>query len=100
MTQPASPATPLDSLRNVGPQSVAMLATLGIRSVEDLEAAGTVAVYHRLKAAFPKRVTLMSLYALEAGLMELDVLVLPPEIKDALRAAAAVPPLRDDPARR
>jgi hypothetical protein len=80
--------TPLTSLRNIGPRSSQWLQNVGIRSVEDLIAAGVVDAYLRAKAAYPDQVSLNLLYALQGGLLEIPWQDLPPEMKEILRREA------------
>jgi hypothetical protein len=48
---------PVALLRNIGPKSATMLALSGISTIEEeLRLLGAVRAYHRLKAAFPKRI--------------------------------------------
>lgn len=78
--------TRLSSLRNIGSTSEKWLHEVGIRTIDDLRKVGVVEAYQRLKAAFPDGVTLNLLYALEAGLLDIDWRSLPHERKAELRA--------------
>jgi len=62
---------PLLSLRNLGPVSVPWLEAVGVRSGDDLARVGPVEAYLRAKAAYPERVTLNLLYALQGALLDL-----------------------------
>ena len=77
---------PLTSLLNIGAQSAHWLALVGILEVADLERIGVVAAYCRVKRAFPNRVTLNLLYALQGGLLNVILTELPSELKANLRA--------------
>ncbi len=79
---------PPSSLKNLGPKGDAWLAEIGVHTVADLKRLGPVEVYRRLKAARPRQVNLMALYAMVAGLMGLHVNDLPPDLKDQLRQEA------------
>lgn len=61
----------LSSLRNLGPQSQAMLAQAGITSEADLKRLGAVMAYARTKAVCPKA-SLNLLWALEGALSGRD----------------------------
>ena len=56
-----------DKLRNIGPKSAAWLRQVGLRTREDLAAAGTVEAFMRVKRAGFKP-TLNLLYAIEGAL--------------------------------
>ena len=75
----------LAGLRNIGPTTAAWLADIGISTVEDLDALGSVATYRRLKAARPAQVTIVALYALEAALLDIAWTDLPPDRRKQLR---------------
>lgn len=81
--------SPLLQVRNLGPMSAYMLAEAGIQSVEDLRELGAVEAYARLKFAFGRRIGLNALWALDAGLADIDWRSLPPERKAELRASLA-----------
>lgn len=70
----------------LGPQSTQWLAAAGLPSLADVERVGVVEAYRRVKAVFPDRVTLNLLYGLQAALLKISWLDLPPEMKAALRA--------------
>jgi DNA transformation protein len=46
---------------------------------------GVVATYKRVKAAYPEKVSLNLLYALQAALLDLPWNELPPDIKEELK---------------
>jgi DNA transformation protein and related proteins len=77
--------TPPDRLRNLGAKSSQWLAAVGIHTQEDLMAIGAVDAYLRVRAAFPDRVSLNLLWALEGALLGLPWTEIPPELKDDLR---------------
>lgn len=56
-------------LRNIGPKSAAWLRQVGLRTREDLEAAGPVEAYMRVRRA-GFRPSLNLLYALEGALLD------------------------------
>ena len=77
--------TPPDRLRNIGTTSSQWLAAVGIHTEDDLVAIGAVDADLRVRAAFPNRVSLNLLWALEGALLDLPWTELPPELKDDLR---------------
>ena len=58
-----------DKMRNIGPKSAAWLRQVGLRTREDLAAAGTVEAFMRVKRAGFKP-TLNLLYAIEGALQD------------------------------
>lgn len=60
-------AEPIESLANLGPKSAEMLASVGITTMEQLRARGSVAAYAKAKRA-GKNVSLNLLWALEGAL--------------------------------
>lgn len=73
------------SLRNLGKVSDELLADIGIHTAEQIQELGAVAVYLRLKRAYPDFTTLNVLWALEGALTDTDWRHLPEERKEALR---------------
>ncbi|GAB3341254.1 TfoX/Sxy family protein [Marilutibacter aestuarii] len=59
----------LPKLRNIGPKSAAWLKQVGLHSLEDLQAAGPVEAYMRIKRAGFKP-TMNLLYAIEGALCD------------------------------
>jgi DNA transformation protein and related proteins len=55
-------------LPNLGPKSVSMLAEAGIRTIGELEAAGVVSAYARVKFLHPRSASKNLLWSLAAGL--------------------------------
>lgn len=89
-------------LRNIGPKSAAWLRQVGLRTEEDLRAAGAIDAFMRVKRA-GFRPSLNLLYALEGALQDCHW----QEVTEARRremvaavevAAAALPPPRGRPA--
>lgn len=81
--------SPFLQVRNLGPMSAYMLAEAGIESVEDLRALGAVEAYARLRFAFGRRISLNALWALDAGLADIDWRTLPEHRKAELKVALA-----------
>jgi len=59
----------IESLANLGPKSAAMLANVGVTTLEELRALGAVAAYIRAKRAGHNKVSLNLLWALEGALI-------------------------------
>ena len=76
-----------DKLRNVGPKSAAWLRQVGLRTREDLEAAGPVEAYMRVRRA-GFRPSLNLLYALEGALLDCHWQEVPDERRKELVEAA------------
>lgn len=77
-------ATPISSLRNLGPRVEEYMAKAGIHSAEELRAIGYLQGYLRVRALQPKIMNRMALYAIYGALTDQDCMRLPREIKDAL----------------
>ena len=78
----------LISLRNIGSKSAQYLKAVGIQTAEDLSEIGAVEGYHRTKAAFPDKVSLNMLYALQGALLDVPWNELPPDLAVKLRQEA------------
>ena len=72
-------------MKNLGPKSSEWLASVGIHTLDDVVALGVVETYKRVKAAYPKQVSLNLLYGLQAALLDLPWNELPADIKAALK---------------
>ena len=89
-------------LRNIGPKSAAWLRQVGLRTRADLEAAGTVDAFMRVKrAGFKPSMNL--LYALEGALLDCHWQEVPRArreqlVAEAEAAIALLPPPRGRPA--
>ena len=81
-------ASDLIRLKNIGPASVRQLREIGIEDESALRKLGAIAVYRRLKHAFPREVSVVMLYALEGALRGCHWNQLPPGVKQKLQAAA------------
>jgi DNA transformation protein and related proteins len=79
---------PISSLPGVGPVTQGWLEEVGIRTVSDLKAVGSVEAYRQLKFMLPRRVSLNALYGLEAALRGCHWLDLPQDVKRALQQEA------------
>jgi len=89
-------------MRNIGPKSAAWLRQVGLRTLEDLAAVGTVEAYMRVKrAGFKPGLNL--LYAIEGALLDCHWQDVPEERRQELilaadAATALLPPPRNRPA--
>jgi len=75
-------------MRNIGPVTRRRLAAIGVHTLADLRAMGSVAAYARMRFENPHGLSLNALYGLEAAILDIDWRALTPETKAALRAAA------------
>jgi DNA transformation protein and related proteins len=72
-------------VKNLGPKSREWLASVGVHTLDDVVNLGVVETYRRVKAAYPKKVSLNLLYGLQAALLDLPWNELPPDIKQELK---------------
>ncbi|MEO5628717.1 MAG: TfoX/Sxy family protein [Thermomonas sp.] len=89
-------------MRNIGPKSAAWLRQVGLRSLEDIAALGTVEAFMKVRRAGFKP-SLNLLYALEGALLDCHWQEVPDERRTELVAAAEaaiamLPPPRGRPA--
>jgi DNA transformation protein and related proteins len=80
--------TDVAQLKNIGPASAQWLHAVGISTRADLKRVGAVEAWRRAKSAFPERVTIVLLYALEGVLADTTWTKLPEEVRAELRAEA------------
>ena len=89
-------------MRNIGPKSAAWLRQVGLRTLEDLTAVGTVEAFMRVRrAGFKPGLNL--LYAIEGALLDCHWQEVPDERRQELilaadAATAQLPPPRNRPA--
>jgi len=89
-------------MRNIGPKSAAWLRQVGLRTLEDIAAIGTVEAFMRVKrAGFKPGLNL--LYAIEGALLDCHWQEVPEERRQELilaadAATALLPPPRNRPA--
>ncbi|MCP3136820.1 TfoX/Sxy family DNA transformation protein [Pyxidicoccus xibeiensis] len=84
----ASGAGTTASLLNLGTRTSERLRTVGIADEATLRAVGATEAYRRLKAAFPRQVSAVALYALHGALTNTHWNDFPPEVKAQMRARA------------
>jgi DNA transformation protein and related proteins len=80
--------TDVAQLKNIGPASAQWLHAVGISTRADLKRVGAVEAWRRAKSAFPERVTIVLLYALEGALMDIPWNALPEDVRANLRDTA------------
>ena len=78
----------LTALKNIGEVTAGWLESIGIHDSQDLEGIGAVEAYRRVKAAYPERVSLNCLYALQGALLDIHWNTLPPQLREDLRGQA------------
>src|SRR5687767_3749298 len=78
----------ISSLPGIGPVTQGWLEEVGVHTVADLRAIGSVEAYRRLKFMLPRQVSLNALYGLEAGLRGCHWLDLPHDVRRALQQEA------------
>jgi len=76
---------PIETLRNLGAASGEAMRAVGIRTIGDLERIGAVAAFKLVKRVRPDA-TLNWLWAMAAGLKDMDLRELSAESKDRLRS--------------
>lgn len=91
-----------EKMRNIGPKSAAWLRQVGLRTRADLEAAGALEAFMRVKRAGFKP-SLNLLYALEGALLDCHWQEVPEQrrselVQAAEAAIAKLPPPRNRPA--
>ena len=74
----------IEELRNIGPKTAKWLRNINISTLDELEEAGALNTFRRLKARFPRKVTLNALWGLQAALLDLPWQEIPAEIKQTL----------------
>ncbi len=79
------PDEPVVKLKNLGPKTAEKLNLVGIKTIDDLHNVGAIEAYVRLKHLNPTFISLLGLYAMQAGLMGIHWLDLPEEIKSDLK---------------
>jgi len=72
-------------VKNIGPKTAEKLAMVGITTVDDLHEVGAIEAYCRLRRLNPAFISLVGLYAMQAGLMGIDWRDLPGQIKTDLK---------------
>jgi len=72
-------------VKNIGPKSKQWLASVGVHTLDDVVSLGVLETYKKVKAAYPEKVSLNLLYALQAALLDLPWNELPPDIKEELK---------------
>jgi DNA transformation protein and related proteins len=79
----------LSELKNLGAVTAERLAEVGIHTADDLETAGPVEAYRRVKERHPRETSLVLLYALQGALLGIHWNELPPNVKEQLKREVA-----------
>jgi DNA transformation protein len=87
----ASPPSPTARLLNLGERTSEWLRAVGIPDEATLRAVGATEAYRRIKAAFPRRVSAIALYALHGALTNTHWNEFPPQVKARMLAQAEAP---------
>lgn len=80
----------LEHVLNIGPVIADWLREIGIHTLDELEATGSIQAWSLIKERHPGAVSLVGLYALEGAILGVRWNQLPPDIKAQLRGAARV----------
>ena len=72
-------------MKNIGSEMKKKLNSVGINDAEELTNIGSKEAFSRLKATYPE-ICLVHLYTLQGAIDNLDFNLLPPEIKEDLKA--------------
>ena len=72
-------------MKNIGSKSKQWLASVGVHTLDDVVSLGVVETYKRVRAAYPEKVSVNLLYALQAALLDLPWNDLPPDMKKELK---------------
>lgn len=77
----------LTTLRNIGATLEKKLKSVGIKTAEELKAAGSEEAYVRLKLRYPeaRSMCLVHLYAIEGAISDTDFNQLPEDVKGRLK---------------
>lgn len=77
---PSAATCDVSGLRNLGPRSAALLASIGVRTRDDLAKLGAIGCCARLLAA-DRKISLNMAYAIEGALQDCDWRELPHEFR-------------------
>ena len=80
--------TPVESLHNLGPQSVSWLREAGVETLADLESLGAIGAFQSVWA-LGYRPTVVFAYALQGALINCHWNQLPVAMRDELKEAVA-----------
>jgi DNA transformation protein and related proteins len=72
-------------VKNIGAQTTRWLESIEIKTFEDIERLGVTQVYQRLKLAYPERVSLNALWALQSTVLGVPWNQLPESMKEELK---------------
>lgn len=74
----------ISQMRNLGPVMERRLREIGVENEGDLRAMGAVEAYRRLRFVFGREISIITVHAMEAALLDCDWRRLPPEVKARL----------------
>ncbi len=83
----ASKQTQLAKMKNIGLKSAGWMIEVGVDTPEELAEIGAVETYARMKAAYPRHVSLCALWALQGALQGIPYMRLDSDEKEALNLA-------------
>ena len=72
-------------LSNIGAKTATWLEAIGVKTLEDIEKLGVTEVYERLKLAYPEKVSLNALWALQGAVLDIPWNELPESMKENLK---------------
>jgi DNA transformation protein and related proteins len=75
----------IHELSNIGPKTATWLESIEIKTLEDIEELGVIEVYQRLKLAYPEKVSLNALWALQGVVLDIPWNQLPESMKEDLK---------------
>jgi DNA transformation protein and related proteins len=75
----------LAAMRNIGEKSAGWMIEVGVDTPEKLRNVGAVETYRRMKAAYPRNISICALWALQGALLDVPYTKMPKEIKDRLK---------------
>jgi DNA transformation protein and related proteins len=72
-------------LNNIGLKTAMWLESIEIKTLKDIETLGVIEVYQRLKLAYPEKVSLNALWALQGAVLDIPWNQLPESMKENLK---------------
>ncbi len=79
--------TRLAAMKNIGAKSAGWMIEVGVDTPEKLRDIGAIETYRRMKAAYPRQISLCALWALQGALLNTPYMHLPKELKEQLKTA-------------
>jgi DNA transformation protein and related proteins len=75
----------LAAMRNIGEKSAGWMIEVGVDTPEKLRDVGAIETYRRMKAAYPRNISICALWALQGALLDMPYQKMPKEIKERLK---------------